>query len=231
MVKFKINGKTYKAKTKWSEVDPDKLMMCDGIKDELKCLTDVPHETIDSATELQLFPLYTLISFIDDVEENIDEPYINFWDKIKSFVGIKKTKAIDIEQAPYKTLELAKVNLKTGKSYAKILKAGRIYYPDEKNPVLLLGLGANIINQIAVFLEKYSEMIQSEPDADEVWAGVESLSDFGAWGTAYNLAGEDILKLQSVLELPALRVYEALRYNYRKSQYQKRLFDLKNKTK
>lgn len=213
MVRFKINGKKYKAKNDWSEVDPDKLMMCDGIKDELECLTDIPNELINKATELQLFPLYTLISFIDDIE------------------SIELVQSVDIEQESYKKLELAKANIKTGKPYAKILKAGRIYYPDEKNPVLLLGLGANIINQIAVFLEKYEEMIQSEPDADEVWAGVETLSDFGAWGTAYNLAGEDILKLDSVLNLPALRVYEALRYNFRKSKYQKRLYEIKNRTK
>ncbi len=213
MVKFKINGKKYKAKNQWSEVDPDKLMVCDGIRDELKYLTDVPHETLDAATEVQLFPLYTLISFIDDVE------------------SIEQIQAVDVEQDQYQKLELAKSNLKTGKSYAKILKAGRVYYPDEKNPVLLLGLGANIINQIAVFLEKYSEMISSEPDADEVWAGVETLSDFGAWGTAYELAGEDILKLRLVLEQPAIRVYEALRYNSRKAKYMKKLFEIKNKTK
>lgn len=211
MVEVTINNKIYHVKTNWSEVDTDKLTNCQSYKDELICLTDIEPEIIEIATEVQLFPIYTIISFIDDID------------------FIEELQAIDVENASYQQLELTKKLIQTGKTYVRLLKAARVYYPDENNPVRLLGLGANIINQISVFLENYKEMISSEPEADEVWAGVDSLSDFGAWGTAYVLADRNILNLKSVLELPAIRVYEALRYNFRESNYMKRLVEIRHK--
>jgi hypothetical protein len=213
MVTIKINGVEQHVKTDWSEVDPDKLMACDTIRDELECLTDIPRDILDKATDVQLFPIYTLCSFIDDLEL------------------IQEVQAVSIPDNTYERLELTKTNIKTGKTYTKLLKAGRIYYPDQKDCVLLLGYGANIINQIAVFLESYTEMIESEPEADEVWAGVESLSDFGAWGTAYVLADRNILNLNAVLKMPALEVYEVLRYNFREAKYMKNLYEIKNRPK
>lgn len=211
MVKVKINGTEYRIKTKWDEVEPDRLMSCDDYKQELACMTDIPLEIIEKASESQIFPIYSLITFIDETDRFPD------------------IQAVDIEKESYQKLELTKSQIQSGKTYTRVLKAGRIYYPDEKDVVRLLGLGVNIINQISVFLENYKEMISAEPDADEVWAGVETLSDFGAWGTAYVLADRNILNLQAVLDTPALRVYEALRYNFREAKYMKRLYEVKNK--
>lgn len=213
MVTIKINGENYKVKTQWSEVDHELLIKAEGIREELAVLTDIPRETLNLATDLQLFPIYTLVSFIDETDS-----YPEF-------------QALDIEEAKYEELEFTKKQISTGKTYQRVFRAAKVYYPKEKDTVRLLGLGVNIINQISLFLENYKEMVQSEPDAEEVWAGVESLSDFGAWGTAYVLADKNILNLRAVMELPARRVYEALRYNYRESQYMKRLYEIKNKTK
>jgi len=213
MVKITINGTVYKVKTKWEEVDHELLMNVDGLREELAALTDIPTDVLNLATDLQLFPIYTLVSFIDE-----SDSYPEF-------------EAANIEQESYEKLEYTKKLFQTGKTYQRVFRAAQVYHPEEKDTVRLLGLGVNIINQISVFLEKYSEMVQSEPDADEVWAGVETLSDFGSWGTAYVLADKNILNLRAVMEQPALRIYEALRYNYRESKYMKRLYEIKNKAK
>lgn len=213
MVKIQINEKKYKVHTLWDEVDYEKLINANDFRDELEVLTDIPRETLHLASELQLFPIYTLVSFIDD-----DDLYPEF-------------EAVNIEHESYEKLEYAKKLMQTGKNYQKVLRAAMVYYPDEKSTVRLLGLGVNIVNQISLFLENYKEMVSSEPDADEVWAGVERLSDFGAWGTAYVLADKNVLNLKAVMEQPALRIYEALRYNFRESQYMKKLYEIKNRTK
>ena len=213
MVKVSINGTEYQVKTLWEEVDADKIMVCENFKEELEAMSDIPKEIIEKANELQLFPFYTLIVFIHDVE---DFPAIH---------------DLNIAEESYEKLELTKKRIQTGKTYNKLLKAARTYYPDEKNPVRLVSLGISIVAQISLFLEKYTEMTESEHDNDEIVAGVETLDAFGAWGTAFTLAGKDVLKLKAVLETRAIVVYEALRYNYRESKYMKRLFEIKNPKK
>src|SRR5688572_6310295 len=105
MISIKINGETYQVCTQWDEVDPDKLLACEGFKDELKALTTIPPDLIDKCTSEQLWPVYTLISFIDDLD---NMPYLQ---------------ATDIEDRWYEKFELAKAGMKTGKSYKKILNA------------------------------------------------------------------------------------------------------------
>lgn len=213
MVKVRINGTEYQVQTDWKEVDPDKIMICENFKEELEAMSDIPKEIIEKASELQLFPFYTLISFIQDVE------------------GFPAMQAVDIREESYEKLEQTKKRIQTGKTYNKILKAARTYYPEEKNPVRLVSLGISIVHQISLFLEKYTEMIESEHDNDEIVAGIDTLDAFGSFGTAYNLAGKNVLQIQAVLNMPALRVYEVLRYNFRESKYMKRLFDIKNPRK
>lgn len=210
MVKVKINGVEYSVQTSWYEVDVGRLMLCENFREELTVLSDIPEDIIKKAMDLQLFPLQTLISFIYDVEE---------WPGIE---------AVNIEQESYEKLELAKQRIQTGKTYNKILKAAITYYPEEKNAVRLLSLGVSIVNQIGIFLEKYTEMTASEHTNDEILAGVDTLEAFGMWGTAYVLAGKDVLKLRGVLDMKAIVIYEALRYNFRESKFTKRLFELRN---
>jgi hypothetical protein len=213
MVKVKINGVEYSVQTRWEEVDAVKIMVCENFREELEAMSDIPKEIINKAADVQLFPLQTLISFIYEVEE---------------FPAIQ---AVNIAEESYEKLELAKTRIQTGKTYNKILKAAITYYPEEKNAVRLLSLGISIVNQIGIFLEKYQEMTESEHANDELAAGVEQLDAFGSWGTAFSLAGKDVLKLRGVLEMKAIVIYEALRYNFREARYTKRLFELRNPKK
>lgn len=212
MVKATINGVECRIMTQWSEVDPVMLSDCVDFREELACLTTVPRGTIDRADELQLFPIYTVISFIHECEQM---PLIQ---------------ALDVSALPYEKLEIAKLELSTDhKPYRKLLNVAMLYYPEEKNPVRLIGLGISIISQIAVFLEGFEEMLHSEPEAEEVNAGVEDLSAFGSWGTAFALSGKDPLKVKEVLQLPAIEVYMALHYSWKESKYQKALIEARAK--
>lgn len=212
MVTAKINGKEYGILTRWAEVDPVVLSDCQNFRDELRCLTDLPADIIDRASETQLFPIYTVISFIHECETMPALP------------------AMDIDREPYERLEIAKLELATDhKPYRKLLNVAMLYYPEEKNLERLIGLGINIVSQIAVFLEGFEEMLHSEPEGDEVAAGVEGLSAFGSWGTAFVLAGKDPLKVNEVLQRPAIEIYTALYYSWKESRYQKALIEARQK--
>lgn len=209
MVRVKINGHECQVKTSWDEISALDLAECNSFQDELKLLTTIPHEIIEQATDTQLFPIYTLFSFIDESEVFSEMP------------------AIQIDREPYEKLEIAKMHLREGKAYKKIIKSALVYYPEEKETVRLIGLGISIVNQISLFLSNYEDMITDPPDSVSEQAGIEELSAFGAWGTAFNLAGRNILKVGDVMKRPAIEVYTALYYSWKESRYTKRYYELK----
>lgn len=211
MVKVSINGSEYHVQTSWEEVDPDKVMVCENFREEICAMSDIPEDIVKRAVPEQLFPIYTLISFTDDLDNLPDIP------------------AVNVAEESYEKMELAKIRTKTGKPYNRVLKAARTYYPEEKNAVRLLSLGISIVNQIDIFLSKYTEMTESEHTNDEIVAGIDTLTAFGAWGTAFSLAGKDVLKIRAVLDMKAITIYEALRYNFRESKYTRNLIEIRNK--
>jgi hypothetical protein len=213
MISVTLNGNSYKVCTKWEEVDINKLESCEGFKDELKALTTIPPELIDKYTNEQLWPIYTLISFIDD------------------FDLMPFHEATDIERRWYVKFEAARAGTLTGKPYRKIIKAAKAYYPKETDPVKLIGLGVSIIHQISVFLANYQDMTEDEPGQDEKAAGIEELSGFGSFGTAYTLAGKDLLKLKDIYHMSLIEVYTALYFSWKEAKYQKKLFDIRNPKK
>lgn len=208
MVRVILNGTTYQIQTQWKEVDALRLATCEDFRDELKCLTTIPEEIINKATELQLWPVYTCLSFIDDLDSYPLE------------------QAVAIDRQSYERLELARRALQTGKPYRKIINAALVYYPDLTDPVRLLGLGVSVVSQINVFLGNYRDMLEAGPDLRQEQAGIDQLAGFGAWAAAYNLGGRDLTKLSAVLELPAIKVYTALYYGWRESEYLKRLANI-----
>jgi hypothetical protein len=212
MIRVKINGIEYHIKTEWNEVDADKLMVTENFKEELEVLSDIPMDTLKQWPDLQLFPLYTSMSFIDDMEA---VPYVE---------------ALDVSQASYEKMELCRKRVELGKPWRKCMKAARVYYPEEKNCLTLIGLGHSIVEQLNNFIEKYQELYAKDDEElsnDEILAGVHTLNAFESWGTAYVLAGRDILKLQQVFDMPAIKVYEALRYNHREAKYMKKLHEIR----
>jgi hypothetical protein len=213
MVSATINGHECEIKTSWDEVNVLELAQCNDFKDECKLLTTIPHDIIEQATETQLFPIYTLFSFIDEAEL------------------FREVEAVPVDRDSYEHLELAKMALREGKPYKKIIKSALVYYPEEKETVRLIGLGISIVNQIALFLSNYEDMIKDPPDSTSEAAGIEELSAFGAWGTAFNLAGKDLMKVGDIMKRPAIEVYTALYYSWKESKYIKRYYELKNPKK
>ena len=209
MVRTIINGTTYQIQTKWKEVDPVALVACNDFRDELKALTTIPAAIIDKATELQLWPVYTCLSFIDDLDSYPFED------------------AVAVDRESYQKLELARKALQVGKPYKKIINVALVYYPDEKDPVRLIGLGVSLVSQISLFLANYKDMLESGPGLKEEAAGIGELAGFGSWAAAYNLSGRDLTKVSVVLELSAIKVYTALYYSWKESEYLKRLHEKK----
>lgn len=217
MVTIRINKQKFKFAQNFSEVDADKLMACENFIDELVACSDVPREIFLNVPVKNLFPLYTIISFLDD-NEDIDN----------ALIGVSGVANIELES--YMKLEQCRQILRSGKPYKQLMRIAKVYHPDIKETVLLLSYGANILNQIAVFLENYKEMNNAELSEDEQNAGFERLSVFGGWGTAFSMSGEDPIKTKAILQEPAIDIYTALFYSYIKSTCQKELFKAKNKT-
>jgi hypothetical protein len=193
-------------------VDPVKISDCQDFREELKCLTTVPHDIINRASETQLFPIYTVITFIHECEQ------------------MPAMQALDVSILPYEKLDIAKLELATDhKPYRKLLNVAMLYYPAVADPVQLIGLGISIVSQIAVFLEGFEDMLTSEPETEEVNAGVEDLSAFGSWGTAFALSGKDPLKVNEILQRPAIEIYTALYYSWKEAKYQKALMEARAK--
>lgn len=209
MVTARLNGVPYQLCSCWEDVEVDRLLACDGeSKNELAALSNIPPDLIARYDDLQLFPLYVIISFVHEAELL---PYFESRNVIK-------------EQ--YRTFENAKMALREGKPYKKLLAVAKVFYPEEKKTVRLVGLGLSLVQQIALFLENYSDMIHAKPEKNEVEAGIEVLGAFGYWGTAYTLAGRDILKVDEILSKSVIEVYTALYYSFKESRYNKRKFEL-----
>jgi hypothetical protein len=218
MVTVRLNKKPYQICNTWEEVEAERLtqvyrdeegnIIPTTSKHELKALSNIPHDLIDATPDIQLFPLYTIISFIHEAELM---PYVE---------------AENVASSQYRKFEGAKHALRDGKPYRKIISAAQVYYPDEKNSVRLVGLGISIVNQVAIFLQNYTDMINATPEKNEVEAGIEELAAFSYWGTAYVMAGRNLLNVDAILAKPAIEVYTAMYYSFKEAKYNKEKFRL-----
>ena len=215
MVRIKVNGTWYHVKTKWSEVDAERLVKCKDFREELACMTDLPLDIIKKAAQEQLWPIYTCTSFIDDLE-GVPFPEVEV-DK----VAFRK----------YEEMELAKQKLQTGKPHQRVLGVALVYYPEERDAERLISIGISLIKQITVFLSTYEDMSSDPVEGLKLQAGLEDLTAFGSWGTAFTLAGRDVLKVRQIFAMKAIEVYTALHYSWREEKFKERYFELKHPKK
>jgi len=129
----------------------------------------------------------------------------------------------------FKMEEAKKILTQGGRAYKKLYHLSKLYHPDRTETVQILSTGINLLDQINLFLSAYEEMFSYEPEQEEINAGIEDLSGFSALATVYNLAGKDLLKIDQVGNSPAVVVYGVLMYEFKQSQYQKRLNEIRNK--
>jgi hypothetical protein len=221
MVKVKIGDKHYSLPTRWEEVDIALLMDCTNPKEELSILGKIPPREISQLTSNQLFSLYQIIEFTND-HESLDGVLI----EISCTQTYKGETGPMIDFSSWEKLSKARkaIEPQYHKTYYNLAK---IYYPDEKNTLNILSLGYKLLEQLNTFLGAYEEMFNDPYEADELDAGVEELNQFDIFGTAFSLAGEDILKMDEVLQMPAVVIYTALYYSFKKRKYQENLMKIR----
>lgn len=211
MVLIKIKGKKYPCPMNWDEVkDLAGLVSAIDLTGEMAVLTGAH---LDGIPEDQIFPLLTLTSFL----EEFDTPEIQ---------------CIAVEEQSYFKMQEAKAILtQPGRAYKKFYHLSKLYHPERTETVQIISTGVNLLNQIEVFLSHYEEMFSYEPTQEEKDAGIEEFAQLSAFGTLYNLAGKDLLKIDQVGESPAVIVYGVMMYNFKESEYQKKLWDIQHPPK
>lgn len=208
MVRVTVNGVEGVIASSWDDVtNIDKLLECKNFRDELKLLSTIDRGLIDQVEESQLFPLFVAISFLEDPDT------------------YPPLKALEIQLDTYDRLEQCKLAVSEGKLYQRSIKAAKIYYPQEVNAGRLVGLGVDIIQQLAIFLASYTEDLKYLPTPQEQNAGINDLAALGTWGTVYVMAGKDLSKMKEILNQSALQVYTAMVYNARSSKYERKLVE------
>lgn len=214
MIRVTVNGSEEVICSSWADVyDIDKLLECKNFRDELKVLSTIDRELLGSAPEDQLFPLFTAISFLEDPDT------------------YPPAKALEIQLDTYDRLEQCKLAVNEGKLYQRLIKAAQIYYPQERNVGQLIGLGYDIVQQLAIFLANYTEVLRYKPTPEEQAAGIGELSEMGTWGTVFVMAGKDLAKMKEILNQSALQVYTAMVYNAKSAKYERKLIEAKTKVK
>ncbi len=212
MITIKINrNKKYNIASSWNDVDAHKLLK---LKDNkpityLDVLSDIPIEVIQNMNTKHILSLYQLCQFVDvpphetniEKEINVGE---NSWKQFENARDAIKTSSI-----PYMTAQLSGIYF--GEEIYK-WDMGKLY-----------GQSLQIYQSIALFLERYKELNDSDYNDDQLEAGVKGLETFGVGAVRYSLAKGDATKYKQIEELSAEQVYFTLLYEKALSEYQERL--------
>lgn len=84
-----------------------------------------------------------------------------------------------------------------------------------------------VTNEFTSLLTREKNYLSSDPEAEELEAGIESLSKFGRLATVDALSGGDLLKHNDIIELPYSRVFTKLYLEAEKAKYQRELYRIK----
>lgn len=79
------------------------------------------------------------------------------------------------------------------------------------------------IESLSKFFDKFKELSLHEPSEEEVEAGIDSLSGFRHYPIVFRIGRERGMSNDAVLEMSAIEVYTELLYDYRESEFKKRL--------
>jgi hypothetical protein len=184
------------------------------------------HEDIHLIPVQELIPIRPLLNFIDDVKEII----------VKAVP--EEIKKIQVANMPWKLLEASKqaIQLKGeensfNKAMPEIVK---IYSGIDisKMPFTESFPIANYFKeQLESFSKQFSKLNEYEPKPEQVLAGIEELNQYGMFTTLHALCGGDPLKYESMLDKPAIEIYQTLLYDYELSLYNQRLEEINKRNK
>jgi hypothetical protein len=146
-----------------------------------------------------------------------------------------KNTTFDIGALPYGKLEVCKQRI--NKAHGNILAVGcdvwNVYFNEDISglPVCQsLPKVHFIADAIAKFLDKFKKLNEYQYSEDEIEAGIETFEGFGSFPTIVNLAERFGKSYEYVTDvMTATMVYHTLLYDFERSEYGKRLQEIKER--
>lgn len=91
-------------------------------------------------------------------------------------------------------------------------------------PVLdALPLAEHFIQENIKLNTQWNDQLKDITTSEQKRAGIDKLQRFGNWSLVYNLANNDILKMDEVMRVPYSRIFTALLYNQERTLFERRL--------
>lgn len=91
--------------------------------------------------------------------------------------------------------------------------------------------GQFFFQQVSELNKLENTQLRSEPDSDEVEAGIEDFKKFGSLNTAEALSGGDVFKWDEVFDLAWSKVFAKQLMNKQRSEFEKRLNKIRERNR
>ncbi|MEJ8803142.1 hypothetical protein [Pontibacter sp. H249] len=90
----------------------------------------------------------------------------------------------------------------------------------------VLGVVYHVLAEIERIDKRYSPILDKEPEAEQLLAGIEKFEKYGFYPTLLNYCDGDLTKAAELLEIPAYVFYTALCVDSEKSDYEKKYSEI-----
>lgn len=185
----------------------------------IAALSDIPPAKISELNTDQILALYTLVSFVEEIDEALQYIPANI-----------QLPEIDTAAATFEKCELAKIKAQSIKEYYLLLpELVRIYLGEDHltGPAIeCLAKGAVILEDLSRFLERFKDLGGDQPNEDQQEAGIEALHSFGTYGIVESIAQRYHCKPYHVYQWSAEEVYMDMLYQQAKGRYQENLREI-----
>lgn len=182
----------------------------------IKALSSLTIEEVNQLTSDEVFVLYEIVSFIDDLNEMGAVLPLDF-----------TAPNIDVAGGTFEQAERAKIKASEKKApYRLFLDLVNIYYPDQfltGAAAPALAIGALIYEDLTKLLDRFKDLAGEKPNDEEEEAGIEALHTFGPYGICESIATRYSIRPYDVFNWTAEEVYLDLTYQMAKSRYQENL--------
>jgi hypothetical protein len=226
MAKSRKKPSTIFIKTSFEQVTAQELLAIESHSpiDILCSLSGFDREYLEDLGSDQIIQLYSLVSYID----NIEEAYLYL---PSTFEPV----SVDVGADTFERAEVAKniINSNRTQPYKASILIAETYLGSEvlTKPVPeLLTIGAIIIQSLAELFERFKDLASGgDPTDEEIEAGIESLHSFGTYGICENIASKYKCKPFEVYQWEAEAVYLELTYQLAKNKYQENIREIERR--
>lgn len=232
MIKVKCAEIVYDVPTNYDEITWGKYVKILELQEKnvvlrVSNISGIPEKELSKLTAVDFSKLCEMVSFIDI--PGVVQQYL-----------LPHQYEINIGAQSYGKLETARQKIVQAKNY--LISGGEVwktYFDEDINNELMPAAITKVnflYSQINQFLERFKELYEGEPEAEEYLAGVEVFNKFGCfptldrlvkeWGGAINARpGED--PHDAVLRVSAEVVMTKLLFDYQSGQYKEKLFEVR----